>query len=203
MGDCPRTRWLAPVLAGLLWAGVADAQRRAPHVQSRRGDINVLLRGGVGNYTGALGELTAAGPSWGVTLNLQPTRVLGWELIYLGSRNQVYGDALADDPTVTRHGAAGLLKLGLPFAQKLRPYLGVGLGGSYAKVSGGQDAGYRNDYMQELPLAIGLEFNHGALTTGIRGSYHLLFDEAWAAPAVEGTPQGGFADGQLTLGIRF
>jgi hypothetical protein len=48
-------------------AGTAAAQQ-----EPQRGKVNVFLRGGVGNYTGELGESFEVGPSWGLTLNVQP-----------------------------------------------------------------------------------------------------------------------------------
>ncbi|WP_174257063.1 hypothetical protein [Myxococcus xanthus] len=65
-----RAATLALAFAALGTAGSAATQERR---DGKRGDLNVFLRGGVGDYTGGLGDLTSTGPAWGVTLNIQPT----------------------------------------------------------------------------------------------------------------------------------
>ena len=70
-------------------------------------------------------------------------------------------------------------------------------------MTGPAEARYRDDLMEELPIAAGLEFNSGSVTAGLRGTYRYLFDEGWADPALPGSPQGSFLDGELTFGARF
>jgi opacity protein-like surface antigen len=180
-------------------AGPAEAQKK----KGKQGDFNVFLRGGVGDYTGDLGDITSAGPVWGLTFNIQPTNVIGWELSYNGSRNVVQDQFLANDPFVNRNGATGMVKLGLPFVQRVKPFVGAGFGASYANVTTQADGRYQDDLMEEIPLAAGIEFNSGGITAGLRGQYRYLFDEGWADPGLPGSPQGSFLDGELTFGARF
>ena len=196
-----KTWMLGAIAVASVFAFNANAAERN---ENKRGDVNVILQGGIGDYSGSLGNFTQTGPSWGVTLNLQPTHVLGYEIGYDGSRNLVDDERLVDSTALTRHGGYGLLKLGLPFIEKVRPFAGVGLGASYIHVSdGGHDGLYQNDFVEEVPLAAGVEFNTGLLTAGARLSFHWLIDESFADPGTQGNPQGGYVNGALNLGARF
>jgi hypothetical protein len=174
-------------------AGTAAAQQ-----EPQRGKVNVFLRGGVGNYTGELGENFEVGPSWGLTLNVQPLRFLGFELGYEGARNT--GKTVLFDHALVRHGATGLIKLSLPF-ELVRPFVGGGLGISRISASGDFEGAFGSDMVEEVPVALGIEFNTGRLTAGARATYRLLLGEDFSEQAEN--PQGGFFDVTLTLGARF
>jgi len=181
-------------------AGTAAAQERRD--AGKRGDVNVFLRGGVGDYTGGLGELTSTGPAWGVTLNVQPTTFIGFELGYEGSQNGVDDVRLLEEPSLVRQGGSALLKLSPPFLTAVRPFVGAGLGMSYVDVRGQAADLYESDTMQEVPLAAGVEFNSGALTAGFRTTYRVLINEGFAEQAGV-DDEGGLLDASLTLGARF
>jgi hypothetical protein len=181
---------------GLGLAGTALAQE-----DNKQGDLNVFLRGGVSDYTGDLGNDVQAGPAWGLTVNVQPMRSLGFELGYEGSKNDVTPD-LAPDASFTRHGISGMLKVAPPLIEKVKPFVGVGLGASYISVDGGAGL-YDSDLVEEVPVAAGIEFNTGAITAGVRGTYRMLVDEGMADGANVGNPQGGLFDASFTLGGRF
>ncbi|HET9452420.1 MAG TPA: hypothetical protein VFO83_16135 [Aggregicoccus sp.] len=173
---------------------------------SRQGDLNVFVKGGLGDYTGGLGDFSSLGPSWGATLNFQPYSFLGVELGYEGSRNVVDDNRFLEGsaPSLLRHGGASLIKLSPPFLEEVRPFIGVGLGASYVSVSGEANGLYESDFMEEVPMAAGLEFNYGAFTAGVRATYRLLLNEQFAdAALVEEGPSGGLFDAALTLGGRF
>jgi hypothetical protein len=181
---------------GLGLAGTALAQE-----DNKQGDLNVFLRGGVSDYTGDLGSDVQAGPAWGLTVNVQPMRLLGFELGYEGSKNDVTPDLLPD-ASFTRHGISGLVKVAPPLIEKVKPFVGVGLGASYVSVDGGAGL-YDSDLVEEVPMAAGIEFNTGAVTAGVRATYRLLVDEGMADSAALGNPQGGLFDAVFTLGGRF
>ena len=195
-----RDLWLG-CAAVLTLAGIAEA--REDDEGNKQGDLNVFLRGGVGNFTGELAAVTGAGPTWGVTLNVQPWNILGYEITYDGSRNLVDDARLVNQPAVTRHGVAGMLKLAPPLIEAVRPFVGFGLGATMVMVS--KDAGglYKNDLLEEVPVTAGLEFNTGAVTAGLRASYRLLIGESFADPSTIGNLEGGYLDAALTLGARF
>ncbi|HVG60688.1 MAG TPA: outer membrane beta-barrel protein [Hyalangium sp.] len=188
-------RAMALVL-GLGVAGTAVAQDEGP-----MGKVKVFLKGGVSDYTGEVGEDVDTGPAWGLTVNIQPLRIIGFELGYDGSRNGISNDLLPD-ATLTRNGATGLVKIAPPFLESVKPFVGAGLGASYISVSGGAGL-YDSDLVEEVPLAAGIEFNTGNLTTGVRATYRILVDESFAADTAPGNPQGGLFDASLTLGGRF
>ena len=112
--------------------------------------------------------------------------------------------AEADLPSLTRHGGSSLIKLSPPFLESVRPFVGVGLGPSQVSVSGAAGGLYTSDFMEEVPVAAGLEFNAGAFTAGVRTTYRLLMNEDFADAALaEGGPSGGLFDAALTVGGRF
>ncbi|NOK36348.1 outer membrane beta-barrel protein [Corallococcus exercitus] len=184
------------LMAVVLGAGPALAQKK-------QGDVNVFLRGGIGDYTGDLGDLSSTGPLWGLTLNLQPTTFLGFEVGYEGSQNKVADTRLFDAPSLVRNGGSALVKVSPPFLTAVRPFAGVGLGLSYVDVRGAGAGLYDSDLMEEVPLAVGLEFNTGGLTAGVRGTYRLLIDQDFANVTSTDDNGGGLMDASLTLGARF
>lgn len=180
---------------GLGAAGTAAAQ------ENKQGDLKVFLKGGVSDYTGDVGSDVESGPAWGLTVNVQPMRMIGFELGYEGSKNDIETGPL--DASLTRHGASGLVKLAPPFIEKVKPFVGAGLGASYIAVNGTALGLYESDLVEEVPLAAGIEFNTGAVTAGVRATYRLLVDESFAANTEPGNPQGGLFDASFTLGGRF
>jgi len=64
----------------------------------------------VAEFTGDVGNDIDTGPVWGLTVNVQPTNILGFEVGYDGSRNGIADDALPDG-SLTRYGASGLVTL--------------------------------------------------------------------------------------------
>jgi hypothetical protein len=187
----------AALVLGLGLAGTAMAD-------SKQGDVNVFLGGGIGGYTGDIGGLTATGPTWGVTLNIQPYTMLGFEVGYDGSKNDVTDDRFraAEAPSFMRHGVTSLVKLSPPL-ERIRPFVGAGMGASYVYAYGPSASPYDSDFMEEVPLAAGVEFNSGALTAGLRGTYRVLVDDNFADTAVPGDASGGLLDFGLTVGGRF
>ncbi|HYH99495.1 outer membrane beta-barrel protein [Hyalangium sp.] len=175
-------------------AGTATAEE-----ERQPGKVNLFLRGGAGNYTGDLGDNVNVGPTWGLTLDLQPLRFLGFELGYEGARNTAKTALL--DISLTRHGASGLVKLSLPLFESVRPFVGIGLGISNITIGGDLRGAFESDVVEEVPLALGVEFISGALTAGARATYRLLLDENLGEQV--DNPQGGFFDVALTLGARF
>ena len=182
------------LVAGLGMAGSAAAE------EDPSGKVKVFLRGGAGNYTGNLGEIANVGPSWGVTLNLQPLRFLGFEVGYEGARNSI-SNAGIFDLALTRHGANALAKLSLPFFEAVRPFVGAGIGGSYVLADGTLVGNYQSRLIGEVPLALGIEFNVNRLTAGLRGTYRLLLSESLSDQVDD--PSGGYLDVVATLGLRF
>lgn len=184
------------IVAALGTAGTAAAEERGEWI----GNKKVFLRGGMGNYTGNLGEVAKPGPSWGLTLNLGAMSILGLELSYEGARN-VISDVEVLDLALTRHGASALLKLSLPLFDAVRPFVGAGIGGTYTFAEGTLFDGDKSELVGEVPLAAGIDFNAGKLTAGVRATYRLLLDENLSEQLDR--PSGGYFDVAATLGMRF
>jgi hypothetical protein len=187
------------MMAVVLGVGVAGtALAKDP---GKQGDVKVFVSGGVSDFTGDAGGDINAGPSWGLTVNMQPTHILGFELGYDGSRNTV-DNLVLPDASLTRNGATGLIKLAPPFIEVVKPFVGAGLGASYVSARGALGQ-YSSDFVEEVPVAAGVEFNKGALTAGLRATYRLLLGENFASDPSVNNNQGGILDGSLTLGGRF
>jgi hypothetical protein len=128
---------------------------------------------GVGNYSRGLANVTASGFSWGATFYLEPISMLGFELSYEGSRNS-FPDSSFEDTAILRNGGNAMLKLGIPLP--VRPFIAAGIGGSFVTVTGARGNDYRGGFGKEFPLAAGIEFNPGPLTTGVRATLRYLMD---------------------------
>jgi opacity protein-like surface antigen len=164
----------------------------------------VTIRGGVGTFTGDLNERTAAGPVWGASFRLDPSRPFGLELSYDGSMNDLEDARLLSPARVQRHGVSALFKLGYPVTDTLRPYAGVGLGASLVSPSQVATPLYRSDLMEEIPLSAGIDFAWRRVTAGVRTTYRMLLDEDFADSASpDGNAQGGMLDATVNLGGRF
>lgn len=194
-------RWFtAASLAAAL--GVCGAAHAADE-EDRQGDVNVFVKGGLSSFTGGLAEVTGAGPAWGAALNLQPFNVVGFEVGYDGSKYDLDDARAGSSAQLTRHGATGLIRFGFPFIERIRPFAATGLGASYVRVAGDASGLYRNDLIEEVPVVAGIEFNTGALTAGVRGTYRFLFDERVADQARSDADNGGLFDAAFTVGGRF
>ncbi len=192
-----KTIWKAGALAMALGSTAALA------ANDKQGDVNVFLKGGIGGLTGALSDVTGTGPVYGVTLNLQPSNVVGFELAYDGGRFGIDDARIADGSAVALNGGTAMIKLGLPFVEKVKPFVAGGFGASYASVSGATDGLYRSDLLEQLPLAAGIEFNTGAVTAGLRGTWRMLLDEDFAKTSGGASESGNQLDASFTLGGRF
>jgi len=188
---------LALAVAGLTAASAARAEsyRYDPDRYEPRREVSVFLKGGLGDYTGNLGNVSDIGPTWGLSVDLQPLNIIGVEIAYDASRNHLTG---LGNTAALRNGASAMVKLAPPFIERVKPFVGAGLGGSYVAITG-NNGGYSNDFMGEIPLAAGLEFNSRSVTAGVRATYRILADEGWAGVA----RTGGMFDTSLTLGGRF
>jgi hypothetical protein len=204
-------RW-ATLLAGLLLSGSAaadewdDAFDRDRLRESRGADdgINVRLNAGIGNYTGDLSSHTGTGPTWGVAVGLRAWNLLAGELAYEGSRNGIDDTRLSSGgAAIWRNGLSAMAMIAPEVTENLRPYLGAGLGASYINPSEDAEIAYRNDFVTEVPLAAGVDYQLGILNAGVRATYRVLFGEEFAEPTSGPSTQGGLLTATLNLGGRF
>ncbi|MCY1073721.1 hypothetical protein [Archangium lansingense] len=185
-----KTRWgLGAIAASVLLAAPAFAQddyiqdddrdeRIYDEGRSDTGvfrDLNVSLSGGLNTYTGDIGDDTATGGYLGVQASSRPLPLLGVELGYEGSRNpfeEIEGG-------LWRHNVGALAKLGPELLQNgnLRPFVGAGFGVSALNPSEGGEVLFDNDFVTEVPLAAGVDYNFGGVTAGARATYRLMGGE--------------------------
>lgn len=173
----------------------------ATEAEANRSDpMTVGIQAGLAGYTDRIGDATKVGPSWGVRLGSERWGLLGGEVAYEGSRNGIE----EAEGSLYRHGVSAMAKAGLNVTENLKPFVGVGLGVSYVNRSDEAPAPYRNDFMQELPVAAGVEYRIGALTAGVRASYSYLFNDEFMEPSPsQNNPSGGLMNTSVTVGGRF
>ncbi len=199
---------LGAVIAAGLLAGSAFAQTGAEEIRitekpASEIPISVSLEGGLSGYTGSLATNTKTGGLWGVRISADQS-FLGAELAYQGSSNGIDDSRVPADQAIFRHEIEGLAKVALPLGYGLRPFLGAGLGVSYVNVSNGAEPIYRNDFMTQIPLGGGVDWNRGRLHAGARMTWSfLLFDEFAEPTPSANNPAGGFLTGSLILGGNF
>jgi len=163
--------------------------------------VTVVAGGGVEGYTGALKDRLQLGPSYGVGIDMRPSKVLGVELGYTGAVNEINGSGGAN---VVRNGGQALLNIGLT-ATPIQPYLIGGVGVNNFHVQGGGVAmGYRNDTGGDVPLGAGLRTHFGSFTADARFDYRIPFEEQFAPVATRDVAGLNSVDGaryQATLNI--
>jgi len=192
-----RNRFVLGAIAGLcaLHSGFAQAEGR------------LILKGGLALFTSDLGNVTSAGPGWGVILNYQPVEILGIEFGYEGSRNSLSDPRAPQSTGLFRNSGIALAKVYLPLLSALHPFAGAGLGLGYVIVQGQSSAAYDNGFIAELPVAAGIEFEASGVRIGGRATYHHFLTQEFSKDLrpVNGAPplSGGLFDISATITFRF
>ena len=174
-------------------------------------EFSVALQGGASHYTSSLSSGSDTGAAYGVRLGLLPTPMLGVELGYLGTQNNVKQslDVGRESSTLATNEGYGDVRLNI-LPGSLTPYVFGGYGLTW--VSGGAASGIPNKTANTLPFGGGLEANVGAFKIGGRFQYNYLFDRIYTGSNSNGTPtsiganKGGSTDFwnvTLDLGASF
>jgi len=207
--------YLAPPPPGTGGSGeLVEVQREEKPSPSESG-VGILIGGGVEGYTGSLASRIAPGATYGAAIQFRPTDVLGLELGYTGSANELkdtvdHGLNPASGPDVLRNGGRALGTVGLS-ATPVQPYLLAGVGFEHYTFRGASKAlGFRDDTAGEVPLGVGLRMQSGQFTADLRGVYAVPFDQD-IEPGVEGhqdiggvdTSTSGRYQGELRIGAVF
>jgi opacity protein-like surface antigen len=210
--------WMGGIaMVALCTAGSALAAVEASDVGERlnfnpeQTKVGLDVRLGVGGLTGDLGARTAPGPLIGITAGAQPWQLIGVEAGVEGQRLPIDDDRVGDDQALYRYNLGVLAKAGpLVMQQKLRPYVGLGVGVSYLNATDGADAIYENDIIAEVPLAAGLDYRFtDNVFAGARASYRMLVGDEFADTAsvtlnpADDNPDGNLLNFALTVGGRF
>lgn len=190
-------------LAAVLLFGVLSS---APAIAETR----FLIKSGPSWYTGELGKVSTAGPAWGVSVSFQTIKLLDIEVAYQGSSNQLRNPKRPQDRELYRNGGTAMAKVFVPPFAVLRPYTGIGFGGSYLATShddGGLQGTTTSGYFAlELPFALGLDLNVGILAIGARATYRTLVRWSETIPAIYPgyrDPRGNLFDFTASAGLRF
>jgi opacity protein-like surface antigen len=169
----------------------------------------VSLNLGLGGYLGQLSDYTNVGPVWGVNVDGNLTRGIGWELGYNGARNPLTdprpGATLPTGEAAWRHGLTAMAKIYAPRMETIRPFAGIGLGAAYINVTDKAEGEFQNDYIAELPVGAGVELNTASgISAGVRALYRFQAGEEFAPHTAGGqSPEGGLLSAAFTLGGSF
>lgn len=197
--------------AALLFSVPALAQVEAQevgtklHYNPEEAQVGLDVRVGLGGLTGNAGEYTGTGPLLGIAANAQVWPALGVEVGYEGQRIPIDESLIGSSSEgLYRHNLGLMAKAGPLLNDKWRPFVGAGLGLSYINPTDGADFLYKNDIVEELPLAAGVDYNFGTIFAGARASYRLMFGESFAEDVRPGLDNSGnLFNANITLGGRF
>ncbi|HZH13305.1 MAG TPA: outer membrane beta-barrel protein [Archangium sp.] len=210
--------WMGGIaMVALCTAGSAFAAVDAADVGNRlnfnpeQTRVGLDVRLGLGGLTGDLGERTAPGPLLGITAGAQPWRLIGVEAGVEAQRLPIDDNRVVDGEAMYRYNLGVLAKAGpLVMQDKLRPYVGAGVGVSYLNATEQAEALYENDILAEVPLAAGVDYRFTEnIFAGARASYRVLVGDEFADTAsvtldpTDDNPDGNLLNFALTVGGRF
>jgi|GEM_PF-588127 len=210
--------WMGGIaMVALCTAGSAFAAVDAADVGNRlnfnpeQTRVGLDVRLGLGGLTGDLGERTAPGPLLGITAGAQPWRLIGVEAGVEAQRLPIDDNRVMDGEAMYRYNLGVLAKAGpLVMQDKLRPYVGAGVGVSYLNATEQAEALYENDILAEVPLAAGVDYRFTEnIFAGARASYRVLVGDEFADTAsvtldpTDDNPDGNLLNFALTVGGRF
>lgn len=175
--------------------------------------LTVTVGGGLEGYTNSLAADIDPGATYGATVALRPTKVLGLELGYSGALHGFDQDLNAvgaeSGPDIVRNGAHAAATIGIT-ATPVQPYLLAGVGFSRYNVRG-TAPGFADDTVGNVPVGLGVRFHVGDFTADLRGNYNFLFDQEFAAAPVANIDlpgdttfsEGGRYSGTLNIGATW
>src|SRR5262249_23142773 len=156
-------------------------------------EFSVALQGGATHYTQSLSSGSDTGAAYGVRIGMLPTPMLGVELGYLGSQNNVNQslELGREASTLATNEGYGDVRLNI-LPGSLTPYIFGGYGITW--VSGGAASGIPNNSVSTLPFGGGLEANLGTFKIGGRFQYNSLFEKIYTGTNSSGVPVSVTAD---------
>ena len=167
-------------------------------------EFSVVLQGGAAKYNQSLSG-SDVGAAYGVRLGLLPTPMLGIELGYLGTQNNI-SESLSEGRQAstlkTNEGYADVRLNILP--GEVTPYVFGGYGLTW--VNGAAASGVPNSSTSTLPFGAGVEANLGAFKVGGRFQYNYLFSSINTGSTAVTVNKGGNSDfwsATVDLGASF
>jgi len=155
-------------------------------------EFSIVLQGGASHYNQSLSG-SDTGAAYGARLGFLPTPMLGLELGYLGTQNNISAslDQGREASTLkTNEGYADVRLNILPGA--VTPYVFGGYGLTW--VNGAAASGVPNSSTSTLPFGAGLEGNIGAFKLGGRFQYNYLFNSINTGSNTVAVNKGGNSD---------
>src|SRR4051794_32284475 len=153
---------------------VAAAALIAPAAAFADSEFSIVVQGGAAKYNQSLSG-SDVGAAYGARLGFLPTPMLGLELGYLGTQNNInqsLSSGIQSSTLKTNEGYADVRLNILPGA--VTPYVFGGYGLTW--VNGAAASGIPNSSTSTLPFGAGVEGNIGAFKLGGRFQYNYLFD---------------------------
>ena len=155
-------------------------------------EFSIVLQGGAAKYNQSLSGADV-GAAYGARLGFLPTPMLGLELGYLGTQNNI-SESLSEgrgaSTLKTNEGYADVRLNILPGA--VTPYVFGGYGLTW--VNGAAASGVPNSSTSTLPFGGGIEANIGAFKLGGRFQYNYLFSDINTGGSSVSVNKGGNSD---------
>jgi len=155
-------------------------------------EFSIVLQGGASHYNQSLSG-SDTGAAYGARLGFLPTPMLGLELGYLGTQNNISAslDQGREASTLKTNEGYGDIRLNiLPGA--VTPYVFGGYGLTW--VNGAAASGVPNSSTSTLPFGAGVEGNIGAFKLGGRFQYNYLFSSINTGSSTVSVNKGGNSD---------
>jgi opacity protein-like surface antigen len=175
-----------------LLVALAVAVLMAPAAAMADSEFSIVLQGGAAKYNQSLSG-SDTGAAYGVRLGMLPTPMLGLELGYLGTMNNI-NESLSEGRLAstlkTNEGYADVRLNVLP--GEFTPYIFGGYGLTW--LSGAAASGIPNQRVNTLPFGGGVEANIGAFKLGGRFQYNYLFDSINTSDSGVSANKGGNSD---------
>ncbi len=186
-----------------LLAAIAAAVLVAPAAFAES-EFSIVLQGGAAKYNQTLSG-SDVGAAYGARLGFLPTPMLGLELGYLGSQNNInqsLSEGRLASTLKTNEGYADVRLNILPGT--VTPYVFGGYGMTW--VNGAEASGVPNSNTSTLPFGAGLEGDIGAFKIGGRFQYNYLFSSINTGSNAVSVNKGGNSDfwtATVDLGASF
>jgi hypothetical protein len=162
----------------------------APWVPPSSIGTGIQLGGGLWTFVdGEAYERTGIGGSWEARLTLGTRRIVGAEVAYVGSANDIRGQGVFHSNYLLRNGAEGALRLSAPLVRGtglIAPFVFGGAGWNrYRVVNAGPHLTgmlFRDD-VAVLPVGAGVTLAFRTLLFDLRATYRPTFDDELFAGA--------------------